>query len=274
MRGSLVSRPREEILDEARSLVGGGVRELNLIAQDLSDYGYDWDGRRMLASLVRDLCEIQGLSWVRLLYLRPDGVTSELADAMAHLKVAPYVDLPIEHGSGKVLRLMGRPGPDEIMKAVRTLRSGVPGLHVRTTVITGFPGETEDDVDETVDLLKAIGAHRVGVFPYSREEGTPAFNLPGAVPPEVAKQRAESVRRFGLDLAREHSKAMVGEQVPLLLVKPSVRPGYWVARGPHQAPEVDGRVYVRVSDPTEPFVTARVHRAGVLNLFASAEHRV
>ena len=275
MRGSLSSRPMDDILNEARSLVDDGVRELNLIAQDLTDYGSDWGGGRRLASLIQELVNTPGLAWVRLLYLRPDGVTTELADAMAHYKVAPYVDLPIEHGSGRILRLMGRPSPQEIMTAVETLRSRVPDIFVRTTVITGFPGETEADVAETKDLLSAMGAHRVGVFPYSNEEGTPAYSLPHPVPGEVARERAEAVRRFGLELAKVNSRSLVGREIPVILVQPSVRPGYWVGRGPHQAPEVDGRVYVRLDEERtrETFLDVRVHRSGILDLYASAEEK-
>lgn len=278
IRGRLASRPAEEVVAEARLLVEAGVRELNLIAQDLSDYGSDWGGGRQLASLLRDLVKIPCLAWVRLLYLRPDGVTEDLADAMAHHKVAPYVDLPVEHGSGRVLRQMGRPGPEEIMRAVDILRNSIPRLFIRTTVIAGFPGETEKDLDDTRDLLSAIGAHRVGVFPYSREEGTPAYNLPHPVPSAVALERAEAIRRFGLELARVSSKSLVGSEIPLILVKPSVRPGYWVGRGPHQAPEVDGRVYVRLdasrTGPPGPFLDVTVRRAGTLDLFASVKERL
>lgn len=274
MRGNLSSRPMEEILGEARGLAADGVRELNLIAQDLSDYGSDWRGDRRLPALLRELVKVPGIAWVRLLYLRPDGITPELADAMAHHKVAPYVDLPVEHGSGRILRLMGRPGPEAIMAAVETLRSRLPEVFIRTTIITGFPGEKEADIDDTKDLLAAMGAHRVGVFPYSNEEGTPAYSLPDPVPGDAARERAEAVRRFGLELAKVNSRSLVGREIPVIMVQPSVRPGYWVARGPHQAPEVDGRVYVRTGDSAPgAFLDVRVHRSGVLDLYASVEEK-
>lgn len=270
MRGTLVSRTPEDILAEARSLASEGVVELNLIAQDLADYGYDRTGERRLAGLISRLAAIPGV-WLRLLYLRPDGVTPELAGAMTAPGVVPYVDLPVEHGSGRVLRRMGRPGPDRIMRAVGNLRSSVPGIFIRTTVITGFPGETASDIEETKSLLKAMGAHRVGVFPFSPEEGTPATRLPGAVPPELARERAEELRRFGLGLAKESSRSLVGRRMPVLILGPSERPGYFLGRGPHQAPEVDGRTYVRVKQPSGSVVDALVTRAGILNLFASCE---
>ena len=273
MRGPLVSRTPEDILDEARWLVARGVRELNLIAQDLSDYGSDFSKERLLATLVKKLAGIPDIGWLRLLYLRPDGVTQELAEALDNPRVAPYVDLPVEHGSARILRLMGRPGPDQIVEAVETLRARVPGIFIRTAVIAGFPGETEKDVDETINLLKAIGAHRVGVFPFSREEGTPAFSLPRPVPAEAARERAEAIRKIGLGMAKRSSESLLGRDIPVLLTGPSERPGYWLARGPHQAPEVDGRTYVKVTATLGKHaggpVYATVTRAGVLNLFAS-----
>ena len=119
---------------------------------------------------------------IRLLYVRPDGVDRELAEAMALPHVAPYIDLPVEHGSPQVLRRMGRPGVDDILRAVRLLRDSVPNLYLRTTVIAGFPGETDHDVDLTLSLLSEFRAHRVGAFPFSRAEGTPAYDLPGIIP--------------------------------------------------------------------------------------------
>ncbi|HHW26297.1 MAG TPA: 30S ribosomal protein S12 methylthiotransferase RimO [Firmicutes bacterium] len=272
IRGPLASRPMEEVVAEARLLSSLGVRELNLIAEDLSDYGYDWDRGRHLPRLLAELAEIEEIMWIRLLYVRPDGVTPELAEAMAHPKIVPYIDLPIEHGSDKILRLMGRPGVQDIRRAVSLLRQNVPGLHLRTTVIAGFPGETEEDLKETIDFLREIGAHRVGVFAYSREEGTPAYLLPDVVPEELGKERAERVRRAGLALAKKHSRDMIGSTIPVLLTGPSTRKGYWVGRGPHQAPEVDGKTYVKVGDMNPApgqIVNAKVTDAAVLDLFAS-----
>lgn len=271
IRGPLRSRPAEEIVSEARLLASYGVKELNLIAEDLSDYGCDLDGKRHLPSLLNDLSEVEGIDWIRLLYIRPDGVTPELSYAMANPRVVPYIDLPIEHGSDKILRLMGRPGLGQIRKAVGLLRKSVPDLHLRTTVITGFPGETEKDLEDTLDFLKEIGAHRVGAFAYSREEGTPAYSLPGLLPEEVRKERAERLRRAGLFLAKKKSRDMIGTTIPVLLSGPSLRKGFWIGRGPHQAPEVDGRTYVRVGDSMPvpgQMIEAKVTEAAALDLFA------
>lgn len=298
IRGDLRSRPEDEIIAEAQHLAALGVVELNLIAQDLSDYGWDLEvipgsvvpssglavpdrpgstapshrlavtGRRRLAGLVRRLNDVDGIRWIRLLYVKPDGVDRELAEAMALPHVAPYVDLPLEHGSPRILRLMGRPGVDDIVKAVENLRAFVPDLYLRTTIITGFPGETEKDVLMTMELLTEIRAHRVGVFPFSREEGTPAYNLPNPVPSAVARERAEAIRRLGLHLAAESGAAMVDREVNILLERPSARPGYWIGRGPHQAPEVDGTTYVKTASQVPGFIRARVTGSGILTLFA------
>lgn len=268
VRGPLRSRPEDEILAEAGHLVSLGVKELNLIAQDLSDYGFDLIGKRCLARLLTKLSAVPGVKWIRLLYVRPDGVDEELAEAMTLPNVVPYIDLPIEHGSPKILRLMGRPGPEKILRAVELLRDAVPDLYLRTTIITGFPGETEKDVLETMELLSAIRAHRVGVFPFSREEGTPAYDLPGEVPETEARERAEAIRRHGLRLASERGAEMVGKEVEVLLERPSMRPGYWIGRGPHQAPEVDGVTYVKTSAGCKGSVLrTRVTNSGILTLF-------
>ncbi|HHW18131.1 MAG TPA: 30S ribosomal protein S12 methylthiotransferase RimO [Firmicutes bacterium] len=270
IRGSLVSRPEEDILEEARVLASRGAREINLIAQDLSDYGLDLYGERRLPQLIERLGEIPGVLWIRLLYVRPDGVTGKLAQAMTGPKVVPYVDLPIEHGSRRVLKMMGRPGPQTILEAVRTLREKLPGISIRTTIIAGFPGETEEDVEKTREFLSAIRPHRVGVFPYSPEENTPASRFPGLLPERIREERAEAIRRLGLELSREHSESLIGKEIPVLLLRPSSRNGYWIGRGPHQAPEVDGKIYVRAEGTAGDIVTAKVTRAGYLDLWARA----
>jgi len=267
MRGPLVSRKMEDILVEAKFLSEKGIREVNLIAQDLGDYGLDLYGKPSLGELLERLSEETDLAWIRLLYVRPDGVTPELARAMKSPKVVPYIDLPVEHGSEKILRLMGRPGRDVIRKSVEALRTSVPEIAIRTTIITGFPGETEDDLNEIFRLLEEIRPHRVAVFPYSREEGTPAWHLSSQIDEKTKKERAESVRRFGLELAREHTRILVGKEIPVLLERPSRRSGYWLGRGPHQAPEVDGKVWVKARGKPGDIVKAQVTSAGYLDLF-------
>lgn len=270
MRGKLASRPVDDVVSEAKMLLQAGVKEINLIAQDLSDYGVDFDGHSHLAELVTYLRELKGLLWLRLLYVRPDGVTPELAKAMNHPRVAPYVDLPIEHGSDRVLRRMARPRTYEIERACELLRSEVPHIAIRTTIIAGFPGEEPSDLDETLRFLDRIRPHRVAAFAYSPEENTPAERLKNLLPEEERERRKEVVRQFGLELAKRHSETFLGKTVTFLVEKPSLRPGYVLGRGPHQAPEVDGKVFIKAQAATGQELKATVTRTGVTDLWARA----
>ena len=186
--------------------------------------------------------------------------------------MVPYIDLPIEHGSKKILRLMGRPGPSRIEESVGILREHIPGIYIRTTVIAGFPGETPEDIDETLEFLARLKVHRVAAFPYSREEGTPAYHWKDTVPLAVRFQRAEKIRRFGICLAKRSSEMMLGKKMPVLLTKPSIRKGYWLGRGVHQAPEVDGRVYVKTNQVNTSLIMAGITKAAPLDLWARQAH--
>lgn len=267
MRGPLASRTIEDILEEARYLVDLGIKELNLIAEDLSDYGLDIYGKRALPDLLVRLSQDAGVPWIRLLYVRPDGVTEDLASAMRDTAVVPYIDMPIEHGSDRILRLMGRPGKDQIRRAIDILTRRIPHISFRTTIIAGFPSETEEDIEDTLEFLQEIKPHRVAVFPYSREEGTPAFGFANQVPEDVKFSRAERLRSFGLDLAKSHSASLLGTSIETLLMKPSHRKGWWIGRGTHQAPEVDGIAYVKTQGRVGDIVKSKVTNAGILDVF-------
>jgi ribosomal protein S12 methylthiotransferase len=271
IRGPLVSRPMEDIRREVEELSRRGVKEINLIAQDLSDYGVDLYGKRALPNLLHELSDIKSSLWIRLLYLRPNGITPELSSAMKLPAVVPYVDLPIEHGSQRILRRMGRPGKADVIRAVSLLRSEVPNIAMRTTIIAGFPGEAREDLEETIELINDLRFVRVAAFPFSREEGTPAYLLKDTVSDDNKRMRAELVRRKGLELARNHSQSLVGKEIPVLLTRQSMRPGYHLGRGEHQAPEVDGRVFVRTKGTrfqSGDIIMAKVVRAGTLDIFA------
>jgi ribosomal protein S12 methylthiotransferase len=261
----------EDIRREVEELSRRGVKEINLIAQDLSDYGVDLYGKRALPNLLHELSDIKSSLWIRLLYLRPNGITPELSSAMKLPAVVPYVDLPIEHGSQRILRRMGRPGKADVIRAVSLLRSEVPNIAMRTTIIAGFPGEAREDLEETIELINDLRFVRVAAFPFSREEGTPAYLLKDTVSDDNKRMRAELVRRKGLELARNHSQSLVGKEIPVLLTRQSMRPGYHLGRGEHQAPEVDGRVFVRTKGTrfqSGDIIMAKVVRAGTLDIFA------
>lgn len=272
MRGPLVSRPLEDIVKEVEFLSAAGVREVNLIAQDLGDYGVDLCGKRLLPELLLRLSDVAGISWIRPLYVHPDGISSEFARAMARSKAVPYVDMPIEHGSARVLKLMGRPGPDRIRQAVDMLKEQVPGIFIRTSVIVGFPGETWRDFEETMELLAECEFHRVAVFGYSLEEGTPAASLPGRVPPRTRVRRIKEMKHLSTALSRQSSLRLEAKVIDVMLERRALQEGWWVGRGVHQAPEVDGKVFLRIGSDSKPVPgdirRGRVSSAGILNLWA------
>lgn len=275
MRGPLVSRSLEDIVKEVEFLAAAGVREVNLIAQDLGDYGVDLCGKRLLPELLLRLSDVPGISWIRLLYVHPDGVSSELARTMASSKAVPYLDMPVEHGSARILKLMGRPGPDRIRQAVETLREHIPGIFLRTSVIVGFPGETPRDFEETMELLAECEFHRVAVFGYSLEEGTPAASLPDRVPSRTRARRIKEMQHFSTALARESSLRLEAKLIDVMLERPALQKGWWVGRGVHQAPEVDGKVFLLTRSTSCPrrgeILRGRVSSPGILNLWAREE---
>ncbi|KPK62269.1 MAG: hypothetical protein AMK73_06385, partial [Planctomycetes bacterium SM23_32] len=189
IRGRLRSRPMDELLAEAQELVAGGVLELNVIAQDTANYGLDTEGKRLLHVLVRRLCRTDGLRWLRLLYMHPAHVYDELVEVMAdEEKVCPYVDVPLQHVADAVLARMGRRiTRAQVEDLIARLRERLPGLALRTTFMTGFPGETDRDFAELLDFVRQMRFDRLGCFVYSREEGTPAAELPDQVPRRVAE---------------------------------------------------------------------------------------
>jgi len=272
MRGPLASRPPEDIIKEVETLSAHGVTEVNLIAQDLGDYGVDLYGKRLIPELLLRLSDVPGISWIRPLYVHPDGVTPEFARAMATSKAVPYVDMPIEHGSEKVLRLMARPGPERIRRAVATLREQVPGIFIRTTVMVGFPGETPRDFEETMELLAECEFHRVAVFAYSREEGTPAASFKNPVAPVERNRRLKEMQHLSMALSRQASLSLETHVIEVMLERPALQEGWWVGRGPHQAPEVDGKVFLRTGAASSPrpgeIRCGRVSSAGILDLWA------
>ena len=212
IRGGFRSRPMENILEEVRGLAVQGVREINLVAQDTSRYGLDLYGKYKLPELIREVCKIDGVRWVRILYCYPERITDELIQTMAEEpKVVKYIDLPVQHGSGKVLREMNRQGDREsILQVLRRIRAGIPGVVIRTTMIAGFPGETEEDFLESLEFAKDIGFSRIHVFPYSRRPGTRAAQMPSQVPQEEKRRRAARLIAAGEELRKEFLAQMVG----------------------------------------------------------------
>lgn len=254
IRGGYRSRTLESIEEEARQLVSGGVKELVLIAQDTTRYGLDLYGRYALAQLLTRLCAIEGLAWLRVLYCYPDSITDELLDVMAREeKVVPYMDIPLQHASEKILRAMNRRGSRESLTALMgKIRQRVPGVILRTTLITGFPGETQEDFEQLAQFVKEVAFERLGCFPYSQEEGTPAAQLPGQLDEEEKERRAQLITETQLGIMERQGQGLIGRRLTVLTEGFEEESGAWFGRSYMDAPDVDGRVYFTAAQPPAP----------------------
>lgn len=245
IRGGYRSRPMEDIEAEARALVADGAKELVLIAQDTTRYGIDLYGAYSLAELLRRLCQIEDLRWLRVLYCYPDAITDGLLEVMAQEeKVLPYIDLPLQHCSGKILRAMNRRGDrDSLAALIEKIRAKVPGVVLRTTLITGFPGETEEDFTELAEFVKETGFDWLGCFPYSQEEDTPAAELPDQVDQEEKERRAEIIMDTQIDSMDRKCQGYVGQTLEVLVEGFDRYAECWFGRSYRNAPDVDGKVF-------------------------------
>ena len=246
LRGSYRSRPAESIVREARALAERGVRELLLISQDTTFYGIDRGERGALARLLRELNAIEGLRWIRLLYLYPTTITDDVLDAMAECeKVCRYIDLPLQHASATVLKRMRRPGNRATYdKLLSRIRQRVPGVTLRTTLIVGFPGETEADFAELDGFVADTGFDHVGVFTYSHEEGTRAFGLADDVAPAVKRRRRNALMARQKKIVARAQKGRIGREVSMLIDGPSADHDLVLqGRLEGQAPDIDPVVF-------------------------------
>lgn len=253
LRGSYRSRDIDAIVTEAQALAARGVRELLLISQDTTFFGVDKGQRGALATLLRRLNEVEGLAWIRLLYLYPTTITDDVLDAMAECgKVCKYIDLPLQHASADVLRRMRRPGNRQAYdKLLARIRARVPNVTLRTTFIVGFPGETAEDVEQLLDFVKATHFDHVGVFTYSHEEGTRAFDLEDDVPAAEKAARRDRVMRLQKQIVAARLKARKGEVVTVMVDGPSAESELVVqGRLEGQAPDIDAVVYFDQADPS------------------------
>ena len=253
LRGAYRSRDEASIVLEATRLAASGVRELLLISQDTTFFGIDRGERGALARLLRQLNEVDGLDWIRLLYLYPTTITDDVLDAMAECeKVCKYVDLPLQHASADVLRRMRRPGNRQAYdKLLARIRTRVPGVTLRTTFIVGFPGESEADMAELLDFVRATKFDHVGVFTYSHEEGTRAEAMTDDVPAGVKAARRDAVMRLQKQIVAKKHKARVGEVVRVMVDGPSPESDLVLqGRLEGQAPDIDTVVYLSDCDPS------------------------
>lgn len=251
LRGKFRSRQMDDVLYEARVLAANGVKELLVVAQDTSRYGTDLPGhKRLLPELLRRLCEIDGLHWIRLHYLYPDEIDDELIEVIAsEEKIVKYLDLPIQHCNSRILHLMNRRGDGPFLRQVLTnLRKKIPGLVIRTSVITGLPGEGEEEFTELCDFLKEMRMERVGAFPFSPEEGTPAASMdfPDS---SVAQQRAQMVETIQSAIMDAYSESMIGKTVEVLVDGYDKEMEQFYGRTYADSPEIDGRVWIATDEP-------------------------
>ena len=245
IRGGYRSRTIESIEEECKSLVANGAKELVLIAQDTSRYGIDLYGEYSLAKLMARLCRIDGLRWLRVLYCYPDSITDELLDTMAQEeKIVKYIDLPLQHASGPILKAMNRRGDRQSLTALMNkIRERVPGVVLRTTLITGFPGETEEDFTELAEFVKDVKFQRLGCFAYSQEEGTPAAELPGQLDEEVKAHRAELIMDRQMEIMERQGMELIGKTLEVLVEGYDRYAECWFGRSWRDAPDVDGKIF-------------------------------
>ncbi|OJH37716.1 ribosomal protein S12 methylthiotransferase RimO [Cystobacter ferrugineus] len=276
LRGGQRSRTIEDVVSEARKLADSGVQELNLVAQDLTAYGHDLPGRPKLHDLLRELVKVD-VKWIRLHYAYPRVFTDELIELMAtEKKIARYLDMPLQHASDKLLLSMKRGRDSKFLKELLTkLRARVPGLVMRTSMIVGLPGETEEDFELLKEFVKEQRFERLGVFQYSDEEGTAAYDYADKVPKQTIERRWREVMAIQKRINREQNKKLVGQRIEVLVEGPSEESEHLlVGRHEGQAPEIDGQVYINdgLAYPGE-FVTLEITEAHDYDLVGKVVER-
>ena len=272
VRGHYRSVPMDNLIAQAKHLVANGAKELILVAQETTLYGKDIYGEKSLPKLLEELSKIDELKWIRILYCYPEEITDELISAIKNLpKVCHYLDMPIQHGSDEVLRRMGRwTNREQIEKTVAKLREEIPDIALRTTLITGFPGETEDDFEQVKEFVKKMEFDRLGVFTYSREEDTPAAEMDGQIDEEVKEARRDEIMQIQQDIAFDKSNSRVGEIYEVMIEGRLPDEGVYIARTYMDAPDVDGYVFIQ-SDynlDSGDFVKVEVTRSDEYDLIA------
>ncbi len=270
LRGSYRSVPMEELLDEARTLARQGVKELILVAQETTLYGVDLYGEKSLPKLLKELCRIPGIQWIRIQYCYPEEITEELIDVIAEEeKICHYLDLPIQHASDQILKRMGRRTTQESLRQiVGHLRERIPDIVLRTTLISGFPGETQEDHEILMDFVDDMEFERLGVFAYSQEEDTPAASFADQIPEEVKHERRDEVMELQQEIAFEKSEAMVGRVLEVLIEGKVADENAYVGRTYMDAPGVDGLLFVNTDEElmTGDFVRVKVTGAAEYDL--------
>lgn len=246
IRGRFRSRPLEAIVSEAKNLAADGIRELIVVAQDITRYGLDLYGKRTLSALLRELCQVEGIHWVRLHYLYPDEIDDELIQVIAgEEKIVPYIDLPIQHINTRLLRAMNRRGTgEEIRQTLRALRRAIPELVIRTSLICGFPGETEAEFEELCLFLREFKLERAGVFAFSPEPGSVAAEMPDQIEEDVKRRRLELLTQIQLEVIDDYCHRQIGKTVTVLCEDYDQQRECYVGRSGAESPGIDGVIYL------------------------------
>ena len=250
IRGKYISRKIEDIIEEAKMLANNGVKELIVIAQDTTKYGIDLYGEPKLAELLKELCKIDEIKWIRFLYAYPETITDELLEVVKNNdKICNYFDIPIQHISDKVLKRMNRQSDEKSIRAlIKKIRKEIPDAIIRTTVMVGFPGETEEDFEELYDFIKEAKFDRLGAFSYSKEEGTPAARIKTQVHPMTKKSRYNKIMALQQEVYKEVSNKYIGKEIEVLLEERSFDGKYYIARSYMDVPDIDGVVFVNCDE--------------------------
>ena len=275
IRGPLRSRPMESCVAEARWLAEEGVRELIVVAQDPTAYGEDWGRPGAINDLLDALNAIEGIRWIRVLYAYPERITDDFIRAMVrNRKVVPYLDLPIQHCNDRILAAMNRRGSRaELEDVIRRLRAAIPGLTLRTTLIAGFPGETEEEYAELCDFVRTVRFDRLGCFAYSPEENTPAAAMDGQLAEEVRQRRADHIMEIQAEISAAAMAAKVGQTLPCLCDGVDEETGMYLLRSMGDCPEIDGNVLTPADTPLVPgeFYRVTITDSDTYDLYGYAE---
>lgn len=265
IRGKYISRRIEDVLDEAKMLAKMGIKELIVIAQDTTKYGIDIYGQPKLAELLDRLCEIEGIEWIRFLYSYPESISDELINVVKNNeKICKYFDIPIQHYSDSILRKMARTvRAEDIKKLVSKIRAEIPDSIIRTTVMVGFPTETEEDFQKLYDFVKETKFDRLGAFSYSKEEGTPAEKIKGHIHPMTKKSRYNKIMKLQRQISEENAKKHIGKELKVLLEERSFDGKYYIGRSYMDVPDIDGVVFVNCEEENleGQFVNVKIVKA-------------
>lgn len=272
IRGKYISRKIEDIIEEANMLVRSGIKELIVIAQDTTKYGIDNYGEPKLAELLTELCKIEELKWIRFLYAYPETITDKLLEVVKNNdKICNYFDIPIQHISDRVLKRMNRQSDGKSIRAlIKRIRKEIPDAIIRTTVMVGFPGETNEDFEELYDFIKEAKFDRLGAFSYSKEDGTPAARIKTQVHPMTKKSRYNKIMALQQQVAEENSNKHIGRELEVLLEERSFDGKYYIARSYMDVPDIDGVIFVNCEDENleGEFVKVKVTKVQDYDLIA------